>query len=101
MQWMKNLILFILNPILDDWNNKPSLIRLTYIALMYSVILIVMEQGSIDWSVLVIILFLMIYLCFKGEAPKLISKLLSTVALIVSKSKNITDSSEEPSEKDS
>jgi hypothetical protein len=79
---LKSLILFILNPILDDWNNKPSLIRITYVAIMYAIVGVIMSGQGVDWSVLVIVLFIMMYLCFKGEAPRLIEKLLDMVTAI-------------------
>lgn len=77
---MINLLKFILNPITDDGNGRLSLTRLTFISIMYAVYGRIQVGQGIDWSVLVIILFLLIYFCFKDQAPMLISKLFDTIS---------------------
>lgn len=73
---IKNLIRFILAPVTDDWRGGLSLVRLTFISIMYGVYQNIVKNEGIDWSILIIILFILIYLCFKGKAPELIGKLL-------------------------
>lgn len=92
---IKNLFKFILNPITDDWNGGISLVRLTFIAIMYGTYQNILDNKGIDWSVLVIILFILIYMCFKGEAPELIGKLLDSVGSLKSETiKNVTKKTE-------
>ena len=79
MKYISNFFRFLLNPVTDDWNGGISLIRLTFIGLMYGVYHLLEKNLPIDWSYLVIILFLLIYLCFKGEAAPLISQLLNSI----------------------
>ena len=79
---MINLLKFVLNPITDDGNGRLSLTRLTFIAIMYSVYCRVNQGQGIDWSVLIIILFLLIYFCFKDQAPTLIGKLFDSISAI-------------------
>lgn len=79
INFIKNIVFFILNPITDDWKGGLSLMRLSFIVMLYHVVKIIDIQGAIDWSILVVILFQFIYICFKGEAPQLISKLLDVV----------------------
>ena len=79
---LKNLFKFLLNPLTDDWNGGISLVRLTFIAVMYGVYKDILNNRGIDWTILLIILFILIYLCFKGEAPQLISKLFDTIGTL-------------------
>lgn len=76
---IKSILKFFLNPIIDDWNGGISLVRLTFIAIMYATYTNILANKGIDWSTLVIILFILIYMCFKGDAAVLIGKLLDNV----------------------
>lgn len=82
MKYLSKFFKFLVNPITDDWNGGISLIRLTFIAIMYGVYQLMEKSNPLDWSYLVIVLFLLMYLCFKGDSAPLISKLIDMVTTI-------------------
>jgi len=101
MKYLLNFFRFWLSPITDDWKGGVSLIRLTFIALMYGIYKLLEKNQPIDWSHLIIILFLLIYLCFKGDAAPLISQLLNSITSLKSSTISAITKKEEPTTVDS